>query len=242
MSRRPSDTDGSPGPLRRLRRTVRRYWRDAKSVYYANTPIWRFLKSAALFVFGLFCWVGANLLLSYQPTWGFLWYVMSYGFVLLLWGPLTHFVVVPFVIRLRRTASGPVARALSRHGSKLNLTTFFLIVLVLGTYPIGPMTFDFQLPGGDDPQPDVDPDLSCEKTDELVACELSDSTGIDRVVVTDDAGDTLVVDDEPPFAFEFRIADVETVRGQQTFTVDLQDEDERTLRRYTQTIERVPEA
>jgi hypothetical protein len=58
-------------------------WRDLKSVYYANSTIWKLLKSATLVFFGFFLWAGSNLLLSYQPGWGFLYYIMAYGFVLL---------------------------------------------------------------------------------------------------------------------------------------------------------------
>ena len=87
-----------PGsPLTWTRRTVRSAWNDLMSVYYANTTIWRLFKSGALIMLGLFAWSGSNLLLSYRPDWGFLYYVMAYGFVLLFWGPFTHLVVVPAV-------------------------------------------------------------------------------------------------------------------------------------------------
>lgn len=240
MSDETVDSDGPPAPWNWLRRALRQAWRDTKSVYYANTPIWRVLKSAGLLFLGLFCWTGANLLLSYQPEWGFLWYVMAYGFALLFWGPLTHLVIVPLVIRTRRTETGRVARVISRHGSKINLTTFVVVVILLGTFPIGPMTFDFQLPAVDDPEPDVDPDLQCTKTDELVHCQVSDPRGIDRVVVT--SGDrTVATDDDEPFDVEFRIDELAEVRDQREFAVELQDEDERTLRRYVRTVEQVPD-
>ncbi|MFB6312163.1 MAG: hypothetical protein ABEH64_13395, partial [Salinirussus sp.] len=138
-----TSAESPPGPGEWLRQTLRGMWRDLKSVYYANTPIWRLLKSAALVFLGLFCWAGANLLLSFFQDVFVLWILLSYGFLLLLWGPLTHFVVVPLVIRLRRTANSPVTRWLSRHGSKLNLTVFVVLVLILAVYPLGIMTFQF---------------------------------------------------------------------------------------------------
>lgn len=237
-------TDGGGGPaepghpLRWFRRVLRRSWNDFRSVYYANTPIWRVFKSAALLFLGLFCWTGANLMLSYRPDWNFLWYVMAYGFLLIFWGPFTHFVVVPLVIRTRKQGDGPVARIVSRHGSKANLTVFFLLVLLLGTFPVGPMTFEFQLPAGGSGS-DVDPQLQCTKSEVEVHCHLSDSRGIDHLVVT--SGDrTVEVVDEAPFAFDVEIDDLETVRGQRQFTVELRDEDGQTLRRYVRVVETIP--
>ena len=216
------------------RRVLRQAWRDTLSVYYANTPIWRLAKSAGLLVFGLFCWSAANLLLSYRPDWTVLRYVIAYGFVLVLWGPLTHLVFVPFVIRLRRTGTHPAARWLSRNGSKANLSVFFAIVLVLGTFPVGPMILDFQPAFDEDRQPDVDPDLVCVKDGELIRCHLSPPDGVDHVVVTS-GGTELRVVEEPPFEFELREDELESVVGQKQFGVELRDEDGDRLRGYTRT-------
>lgn len=194
------------------------------SIYYANTPIWRYLKSGGLAVLGLFCWSAASLLYSYRPDWTFLYYVMSYGFVLVLWGPLTHFVIVPLVIRLRRTADHPVTRVISRHGSKLNLTTFLVIVIVLGAFPVAPMTLDFAGPLSDDSAADVSTDLVCEQEDDLLTCHLTDPAGVDDVVVTS-AGEEVTDVDDPTAEFEIRVDDLEEVMGTHQYTVELHDED-----------------
>lgn len=227
-----------PGsPLQWTRQVLVRSWRDLKSIYYANSTIWKLLKSAALLFFGFFLWTGSNLILSYQPEWNFLYYVMAYGFVLLLWGPLTHLVVVPFVIRMRRSGKGGLARFVARHGTKANLTTFLLIVLVLGTAPLGVMTFEFQLPsgGGDD----VNPRLDCTRSGDTVHCHISDSRGIDRVVVTS-GGETIEVIDEPPFDFDVDAGELNEDRGDKQFVVELQDENGDTLRRYSRRVEMIP--
>ncbi|MFU8870116.1 hypothetical protein [Natronococcus sp.] len=210
-------------PLSYPRRLLSQGWRDLLSVYYANTPIWRVLKSGGLFVFGLFCWSAASLLFSYQPEWAFLTYVMAYGFALVFWGPLTHFVVVPLAIRLRRTGEHPVARAFARHASKINLSTFIVIVIVLGTAPISPMMLDFAASLGDDSSPDVDTNLVCTEGDETIACELTDPDGVDHLVVTSGEHEVAVVDD-PTGEFEIRVDDLEEVVGQKQFTVELKDE------------------
>jgi len=232
---RQSSDPGSP--LEWSRTVIVRGWRDLKSVYYANSTIWKLLKSGTLLFFGLFLWTGTNLLLSYQPGWRFLNYVMAYGFVLLLWGPLTHLVVVPLVIRLRRANGGRLVRFPSRHGSKANLTVFLAIVLVLGTAPLGAMTFQFQLPsGGED---DVNPRLECTRSGDVVHCHLSDSRGIGRVVVTS-GGETLLVVEEPPFDFDVDVDDLAGERGDRQFVVELQDEEGDTLRRYSRRVDLIP--
>ena len=227
-----------PGsPITWMRDAVTGAWRDLKSVYYANTTIWRLLKSATLLFFGFFLWTGANLLLSYRADWEFLYYVMAYGFVLLLWGPLTHLVVVPLVIRMRRSSTGRIGRYIARHGSVTNLSIFLAIVLVLGTFPLGVMTFEFQLTGG--AGNDVNPQLQCTKSAGTVHCHLSESSGIDRVVVT--SGDQeLEAVSEPPFHFDIDVDEVGEVRGDKQFLVVLQDENGDTLRRYSRRVELIP--
>ncbi len=235
----PTSGDDHPGaPTEWIRRTLRGMWRDARSVYYANTLIWRLLKSGALLFAGLFSWVGANLILSYRPEWWPFDYVLAYGFVLLLWGPLTHFVIVPFVIRLRRSGATGIGRWVARHGSKANLAVFFTIVLVLGTFPLGVMTFEFQLPSGGSGG-DVNPQLQCTKSGGVVHCHLSDSRGIDSVVVT--SGDrTLVTIHDPPFDFNIDVENVQRVRDDRQFTVELQDENGETLRRFVRRVDLIP--
>lgn len=234
----PDAAHQEPGsPVEWVRKVLRSTWRDLKSVYYANTTIWKLLKSATLLFGGLFLWAGANLLLSYQPSWWPLYYVLAYGFVLLLWGPLTHLLVVPTVIKLRRTNTGGLGRFVSRHGSKVNLTAFFVIVLVLGTFPLGVMTFEFQLPAGS--SDDVDPQLQCTRSEGTIHCHLSDARGIGRVVVSS-GGEELEVIEDPPYDFDLEVDDVREVRGDKQFLVVMQDEDGNTLRRYSRRVDLVP--
>jgi hypothetical protein len=236
-------TDSTPdypgSPIQWTRRVVRDGWNDFVSVYYANTTIWRLFKSGALLFLGFFCWSGANLLLSYRADWGFLYYVMAYGFALLLWGPLTHLVIVPAVIRLRRTSRGGVRSWLGRHGSKVNLSVFILIVLLLGTFPPGVMTFEFQMPAGGDDTATVNPQLQCTRSGEAIHCHLSDSRGIDRVVVTSGRSEITTIED-PPFDFDVMTSDLETVNGDKQFTVELQDEEGNTIRRYIRRADLIP--
>lgn len=233
-------TTAHPGsPLAWTRRVLRGAWNDLLSVYYANTTIWRLLKSATLVFFGFFCWTGANLLLSYRPDWGVLYYVMAYGFALLVWGPLTHLVVVPTIIRLRRSGRGGVARQVARHGSKANLAVFLLLVLALGTAPLGVMTFEFQVPADGSDGADVNPALQCTRSGDVVHCHLSDSRGIDSVVVSS-GGETLETIEEPPYDFDVRESDLATVDGDRQFTVELRDENGDTVRRYIRRVDLIP--
>ena len=209
------------------------------SVYYANTTIWRLFKSGALIMLGLFAWSGSNLLLSYRPDWGFLYYVMAYGFVLLFWGPFTHLVVVPAVIRLRR--SGMVGRTgqLIRQASKINLTIFLVIVLLLGTVPPGVMTFEFQVPSGGGGGGDVNPQLQCTRSGGVVHCHFADSRGIDSVVVST-GGTELQTIDEAPYDFDVTVSDLETVNGDERFTVAIRDENDQVIRRYIRRVDLIP--
>ena len=229
----------SPGsPLAYTRRVVRSGWNDLLSIYYANTTPWKVLKVGALVALGLFLWSGANLLLSYRPDWGVLYYVMAYGFVVLVWGPVTHLVFVPFVIRCRRSGRGGPWRWLARHGSKANLTVFLLVVLVLGTFPVGPMTFEFQVPTGDDGT-SVNPDLQCTRAGGVIHCHLSDARGVDSVAVLS-GGEELQVIEEPPFDFDLEEADLATVNGDRQFTVEIRDGDGTVLRRFIRRAELIP--
>lgn len=238
MSESPNPSE--PGsPVVWTRTVIRRAWNDLVSVYYANTLIWRLLKSAALIFFGLFLWSGANLLLSYQAGWNVFHYVMAYGFALLFWGPFTHFVVVPLVIRMRRSGKGGIRRQFARHGSKINLTVFLLVVLVLGTAIPGVMTFEFQVPAGDGSGGNVNPQLQCTKSGDIVHCHLSDSRGIDHVVVSS-GGEHLETIEEPPFDFNVNVKDTEAVNGDKQFTVELRDENGDTIRRYIRRVDLIP--
>ncbi|MFT4921446.1 MAG: hypothetical protein ACI8XM_000643 [Haloarculaceae archaeon] len=228
---------GPGSPFQWIKLVAVGVWRDLKSVYYANSTIWKLLKSATLVFFGFFLWSGANLLLSYQPSWAWLNYVMAYGFALILWGPLTHLVVVPLIIRMRRSGASGLSTYISRYGTKTNLLVFFTIVLLLGTFPLGIMTFEFQLPAGSGS--DVNPQLQCTRSGETVHCHLSDSRGIGRVVVIS-GGETLRSIAEPPFDFDLEAAEVAESQGDKQFVVELQDENGATIRRFSRRIELIP--
>lgn len=230
-----SNTNTTNGtPLEYVRRTLRQAWRDTLSIYYANTTIWRYLKSGALLWFGLMIWAFSNLVLSYQPDWTFMYYVMAYGFVLVLWGPLTHFVVVPLVIRVRRSGTTSPLRIVARHGSKLNLTVFFLIVIVLGAMPFGPMVLDFQPPatGDDGDTASISADLECALVDDVIECELTDEEGFDHAAVMSGGEDVKTVDG-PPYEFELDPDEHDQ------FVVELRDEEGNQLHRFVERVEGV---
>lgn len=219
-----------------IRRTVQRAWRDLLSVYYANTPIWRWLKSAALVFLGFFAWTGSNVLLSVRPDWTVLHYTMAYGFLLVVWGPFTHFVVVPLTIRLRREGTHPLSRWFARNSGKTNLSVFFALVVVLGTVTPGVMLLEFSptLPGGDG-APDASGDLVCEETDELVTCQVENAEGFDHVVVTS-GGEEVARADEPPYEFEVEKDELAVTRTGLEYRVDYRDADGETLRRQVRTV------
>lgn len=218
-----------------VRRILRQAWGDLLSVYYANTPAWRWLKSGGLVMLGLAVWSGANVLYSYVPEWGFLTYVMAYGFLLVVWGPLTHFLVVPGIIRLRRIADGGFERWIARNGSKVNLSVFIALVVVLGTLTPGVMLLEFSGSLGESGSGDVTADLVCEYGEETVTCQLDEPRGFDHVVVT--SGDRqLERIDEPPYEFTVRRDELAETRNGASFVVELRAEDGTTLRRFVRTV------
>ncbi|MFB6148690.1 MAG: hypothetical protein ABEJ48_03405 [Halobacteriales archaeon] len=226
----------SPGAL--LGELLREGWNTLLSIYYANTLSWRILKSGALFFFGFFLWAGSNILLSYRPGWIPLRYTLAYGFVLIAYGPFHHLVVIPVYQRLRRQGRN-LTLGSHLHLPNISLGVFLVLVLVLGTYPMGPMVIDFQstLAGSG---VDVDPRLACVKgtaTDGTteIHCHLSETRGIDRVVVK--SGDrTIATDTEPPFEFTIQEDQLTTVVNKKQFRVELLDENGNLIRRYTRSI------
>ncbi|MFB6228072.1 MAG: hypothetical protein ABEH88_05745 [Halobacteriales archaeon] len=232
--------DVTDSPLRTLRRLARSGWRTMLTIYYANSVSWRLLKSGALVFLGFFAWAGASILLSYRPGWTFLHYLQAYGFLLVGYGPFHHLVVIPIYQRLRRRG-----RHLSLGGHfhlpNWSLAVFVALVIVLGTFPAGAMTIDFTSALGD-AGVDVDPALLCVKGEHEngtdVHCHLSESEGIDRVVVR--SGDrTILTDEEPPFDFTVRGAQLESRRGEKRVVVDLLDADGSLIRRYTRKLSRI---
>lgn len=216
-------------------------WSTLKTVYYANSLSWRFLKSGTLVFFGFFLWAGANVLYSYNPELMVLQYPMAYGFLLIVYGPIHHLVVLPLAFRWRR-ATG-FRQRLGKRGPNAMLALFLVAVILLGTFPAGPMLVDFQGALGSSAS-DISPDLLCTKSTTAdgtsVHCHLPESEGIDHVVVR--SGTTeLVVDETPPFEFTVHERELETVTGEKRFTVMLQDENGELIRRYTRRLSMVEE-
>jgi hypothetical protein len=226
-------TERSLNPVYSLHAILVRGWRELLSVYYANTPIWRWIKSGALVFLGLFLWTGANVLHSYRPDWDLLRYVMAYGFVLVAWGPLTHFVVVPLVIRLRRTAERPVVRTLARHASKLNFSTFLLVVVVVGALAPGVMLLEFS-PGAGTDGGTVTADVACDAGESVVSCQVDVTGEVDHVAVTA-GGEEIRTLDEPPYTFTVERSELADTGVGHQFVVELRDADGHTLRRFVQT-------
>lgn len=234
-------TEGDEPPTVGVVDLVANAWSTLKTVYYANSPSWRVLKAGGLVFFGFFLWAGANVLYSYNPELTLLQYPMAYGFALIVYGPIHHLVVLPLAFRLRRSAGAK--QDLGKRLPNAMLAIFLVVVLVLGTFPAGPMVVDFQSALGSN-SPDVSPDLLCTKstTDNgtSVHCHLSDTDGVDRIEVR--SGDSrLLVDEDPPYEFTVHERELETVAGEKRFTVLLQDEDGSMVRRYTRRLAMIDE-
>lgn len=212
-------------------------WRDFVSVYYANTPTWRWLKSGTLVFFGFFLWMGGAVVLSVQPAWGFLTYVMAYGFLLIFWGPFTHLLVVPATIRLRRRADNPVARVISRNSGKINITIFFTLVIIVGAIAPSIMLLEFS-PGllDGDGSPTASGDLDCVTTGDPITCTVTNPSGIDHVVV-ESGGTELARDSDPPFEVTFDRADLRETRTGLEFRVYYRDADGTDLQVLVRTIQ-----
>jgi hypothetical protein len=218
-----------------LPKIVRKAWRDFLSIYYANTPTWRWLKSGALVFLGFFAWAGGAVLLSVKPGWGFLSYLMAYGFFLVVYGPFTHLVVVPMTIRLRRTAQHPITRTFSRNSGKINLTLFFAIVILLGTLTPSIMMLEFSPDALGSDEPDVRGELVCEQGAEEITCHVENPQGIDHVTV-ESGGEQIARADEPPFNVTFAKDEVGETRTGPEYQVTYRDEDGDRLLRQVRTV------
>lgn len=216
-----------------VRNTLRQAWRDLLSVYYANTPIWRWLKSGALLFLGVGLWAASAVVYS-VTDWRPVLYVMAYGFLLIFWGPFTHMVVVPVTIRLRRNATTKSGRIFARNSGKINLSIFFICIVVLATFVPGLMMLEFssELGGGGN---DVSGDLVCDTGEEVVSCEVLNPKGIDHVVVTS-GGETLRTVEEEPFAFELSHDELDETRTGLRFEVEYRDADGSTLQRFVERV------
>lgn len=235
-------TDVAASPGRVVRSVVRSGWNTLLTVYWANSASWRFLKAGALVFFGFFLWAASNVLLSYRPDWWLLRYVAAYGFVVTVYGPVHHLVVIPLALRWRRGED--VRRRVGRRLPNGMLTAFLAVVVVLGTFPVGPTTVDLAS-ALDDSGVDVNPDLLCVKSGSgdgvSVHCHLTESEGIDRVVV-ESGGEVVATDEQPPFEFTVAGGDLVAVDDRKRFSVDLLDADGELLRRYTRTLAMIEEA
>jgi hypothetical protein len=248
MSDGTADSDGSvsskgstPSPAATGASIIRGAWSTLKTVYYANSLSWRFLKAGTLVFFGFFLWAGSNVLYSYNPDLTVLRYPMAYGFVLILYGPFHHLVVLPLAFRWRRRSGS--RQRIGRRLPNTMLAIFLVSVVVLGTFPVGAMTVDFQ--GTlESSGADINPDLLCTKSPTgngtSVHCHLTETEGIDRIVVR--SGDSqLLVDDTPPYEFTIQERELETVTGEKQFTVVLQEDDGTMIRRYTRRLSMIEE-
>jgi len=236
----PASQNESPSPVREPSLATR-LWRTIKSIYYASSPAWQFLKSGALFFLGLFCWSAANLLLSYEPSWHWPYFFMAYGFLLTPYGPFTHLVLVPHVIPwLRRRPRDNWLHLLGRHLTLSSLTLFFGAVLWLGLYPPSLMQMDFRA-GGTAETIDVNPTLVCSPSSDgesVVSCHLDQTTGVGSIIV-ESGGTQRLRRTEPPFSFSLQQSDLVEVVGQRQFQVVVQDTEGNPVRRFNRTLPQV---
>lgn len=233
--------NGAAGIGTSLAAAVSRAWSTVKTVYWANSPSWRVLKSGALVFLGFFVWAGSNILYSYNSSLEALHYPMAYGFLLIGYGPVHHLVVIPLALKWRRSEG--LRSTLGKRMPNGLLALFLAAIVVLGTFPMGVMTVDFQSQIGDG-SPDIDPELSCVKTtgeDARVDCELESDDGVGRIVVNS-GGETLRTVDDPPYEFSIAEREIESVAGERQFTVRLEDEDGNFVRQYTRRLALVPDA
>jgi hypothetical protein len=220
-------------------------WRSVLTIYYANTVSWRVLKSGALVFLGFALWAGGNVLKSVQPGLGALNYVMAYGFVLIVYGPFHHVVVIPYALKWRRRGEGRLMRV-GRRLPNGSLVFFLGVVLVIGTFPAaaGPMAVDFDATL-ESSGADINPDLLCTKatngTDTEVHCHLTKSEGIDTVTV-ESGGERIASDRTPPFDFTVSTGEMNEVVGDTQFQVVLREENGDVIRRYTRTVSMIEEA
>lgn len=233
------DDESSPTPS--LSSLVASAWSSLKTVYYANSISWRFLKTGTLVFFGFFLWAGSNIVHSYNPDLTILQYTMAYGFILIMYGPIHHLVVLPLAFRWRRQA-GTIQRV-GRRLPNAMLVVFLVAVVVLGTSPVGIMMVDFSS-ALESSGADISPDLLCTKSPTEngteIHCHLSESEGIDRIVIQS-GNSEILMDNNPPYEFTINERELESVTGEKQFTVLLQDEDGSMIRRYTRRLSMIEE-
>lgn len=230
-------------PITFTRRAVDSAWKTMLTIYYADSIPWRLLKSGALFFLGAFLWAGSNVLLSYLSDVLILKFTRSYGFVLIGYGPFHHLLVIPVYQRLRRSGTH-LSIGGHLHLPNLSLVMFLVLVVALTISPIGLMAIDFQS-ALEDSGADITPDLACVKNtgqngSTLIHCHLSDSEGVDRVIV-ESGSERLVVDADPPFEFTISADELQSTAGSPRFRVDLRAADGTLVRRYSRTVGMIEE-
>lgn len=224
-------------PFRLIWEGLKRGWDILRTVYWYNSIPWRVLKSGALVVFGFFFLAGANLLHSYKPDWDFLYLLMSYGFLMIVYGPIHHLIIIPVSLRLNHYSWGRAIKV-GKRVPFWTLMAFCVAVVVFGFYPLDVMTFEFKATAVNLSH-DINPELSCVlrtvEEERIIRCELSPPEGIHSITV-ENAGRTIVTDEEPPFAFSFPEAKLEKVVGRKNFQVVLRDQYGEMIRRYVRSV------
>lgn len=224
-----------------VRRAIRDFWNTTLTIYYANSISWRALKSGGLLFLGFFVWAGSNILYSYLPGLTILQYPIAYGFLLIIYGPIHHIVVIPLALRWRRSQG--TKQRIGRRLPNTMLTLFVVAIVVLGTFPVGPMTIDFTsaIEGSG---ADINPDLACVKdssgSEAEVHCHFTDAEGVSRIEVQS-GGEVIAEDSSPPFEFTIRESEMDTVVGNKQFIVEVYDENGEVARRYTRKLSMIQE-
>lgn len=228
-------------PTEAIRRTLRQTWNTTLTIYYANSISWRALKTGALVFLGFFVWAGSNILYAYLPDVTILQYASAYGFLLIVYGPVHHLVVIPLALRWRRSSG--IRQRIGKRLPNTMLTLFVIAIVVFGTFPLGPMTIEFTsvLEGSG---ADINPDLACVKNTHPdgaeIHCHFTDADGVSSIEVV--SGDTVIAtDDSPPFEFTIHESELEEVVGEKQFRVVVRDEDGEVARRYNRRLSMIPE-
>jgi hypothetical protein len=229
-----SDTGSTSSDGFGLLKPFKKGWEILRTVYWYNSIPWRLLKSAALVVVGFFCLSGANLLHSYKPHWDFLLWIMGYGFLLIVYGPIHHLIVIPGSLKLNHYDWGRNWK-LGKRIPFWTLIGFFVAVGVVGVYPPEMMTFKFTAEGGS-ARPDINPTLNCELSGEdTIRCSFSEIHGI-ALVEVHSGGEVISTEPDKPYELVIPVEQLREVVGQKQFQVVLKDSEDRMIRRYVRTL------
>jgi len=230
-----------PGP-RKEHGPLKALWLAYKAIYYASTPSWRFMKSGALFLFGFFCWSAGNLLLSYEPSWTWVQFIASYGFLVIIWGPVTHLILVPIVTPyMRRCFHSNPGKWLAKHLSLVNFLVFMVHVILFGLYPPDHVLFEFGTIARENPAVDVNPTLTCNRDRDAarLTCTVRPADGIGRLDI-ETAGEPIRRLDEAPWTFTLQEQQLARVVGQQQFEVLVMTPDGDVIRSFTKYVATIP--